>query len=64
MARKRVKRVCEWTIPVPPASYGAVDDSRLVRHVRVPVRSSLRGIKERILHAYEVNRRAPRTAGT
>ena len=43
-----------WTIPTPPASYGELDDSRLVRHVRVPRRSTLREIKELLLHAYEV----------
>lgn len=42
-----------WLIPNPPASYGEVDDSRLVRLVRVPRGSTLHQTKQLILHAYE-----------
>jgi hypothetical protein len=50
---RRPRSKPSWTIPTPPPSYGELDDSQLVRHVRVPRRSTLLQIKRLILHAYE-----------
>ena len=55
MPRKRGKRTQpkRWTIPTPPPSYGELDDTLLVRHVRVPRVSNLFKLKQFILQAYE-----------
>jgi hypothetical protein len=52
-ARRPRRSKPSWTIPTPPPSYGELDDSQLVRHVRVPRRSTLLQIKRLILQAYE-----------
>lgn len=53
MPPKRTREPSAWSIATPPASYGEVDDSRLVRYVRVPRGSTLHQTKQIILHAYE-----------
>ena len=53
MPRSADTRSESWWIPRPPLSYGILDDSRLVRHVRVPSGATLHQIKSKILQAYE-----------
>lgn len=47
-----VKRQPKW-LPTLPASYGELDDTCLVRHVRVPSGSTLLQLKSLILEAYD-----------